>query len=53
MPRKGSAEMKVRFDPVTKTRLEAEAERRVVSMNLLVEKAVENALDTWEKQKLC
>jgi len=53
MPRKDCVEMKVRFPPTVRDRLEAEAERRVVSMNLLVEKAVERSLDEWEKQKLC
>jgi predicted HicB family RNase H-like nuclease len=49
--RKNCVEMKVRFQPATRTRLEAEAERRSVSMNLLIEHAVEHALDVWEKQE--
>ena len=42
----------IRLPDDLRNRLFIEAERRVVSVNFLVEKALESTLKTWEKQKL-
>lgn len=44
-------QLQVRFLPEDRERLEREAERRGVSKNYLVERAVCEALDRWEKEK--
>lgn len=45
-------QMQVRLSTVVRERLRNEADRRAVSVNLLVERAIEDALTRWEKQKL-
>ena len=45
-------QLQVRFTPEDRERLEKEAARRGVSKNYLVERAVCEALDRWEKEKL-
>mgnify|MGYP001601224323 CR=1 FL=1 len=42
----------VRLDPDIHARLRAEADRRLVSVNLLISKAVEKALTEWEPQDI-
>lgn len=42
----------IRFDPLLHKRLLAEAERRDVSVNYLVSRACERALERWEGQEL-
>jgi predicted HicB family RNase H-like nuclease len=45
-------QLQVRFQAEDRERLEREAERRGVSKNYLVERAVCEALDRWEKEKI-
>lgn len=45
-------QIQFRFTGETRTRLEHEAFRRSVSMNLLAENAIKTALDRWEKEKV-
>jgi predicted HicB family RNase H-like nuclease len=48
----GQSQIQIRVAPQLKKRLVAEAFRRTVSLNFLAEKAIEDALKVWEKQKL-
>ena len=45
-------QMQVRLAVGLRDRLLAEADRRAVSVNLLVERAIEQAVTGWEKQRL-
>ena len=45
-------QMQFRISPELQLRLNAEADRRFVSKNLLIERALENALTEWEKEDL-
>lgn len=45
-------QLQFRLSSVNKERLMKEAQRRAVSVNLLVERACVEALGRWEKQKL-
>ena len=46
------AQLSVRLPAVLRERLQQEAARRTVSINLLVQRALEESLTKWEKQKL-
>lgn len=45
-------QIQIRIDPKLLQRLKKEALRRCVSKNLLVERAIEEALNTWEGESL-
>lgn len=45
-------QLQIRLPLALRDRLNREADRRAVSVNLLAERAIEQALDGWEKQKL-
>ena len=51
-PAEKQAQIQLRLRVKTRKRLRAEAARREVSVNFLGERAIEQALDVWEKQKL-
>jgi predicted HicB family RNase H-like nuclease len=45
-------QLQFRLQERTRDRLRAEAKRRNVSVNYLIEQALEERLTTWEKEKL-
>jgi predicted HicB family RNase H-like nuclease len=45
-------QIQFRITSALRDRLHAEAERRTVSVNYLIERAVEESLTKWEKQRL-
>lgn len=45
-------QMQFRIPPELKRRLTTEAERRFISKNLLIERAIEQSLDEWETEDL-
>ena len=45
-------QMQIRLPASVRKRLEKESERRTVSKNFLVEKAIEDALAAWENEAL-
>lgn len=51
-PAEEQKQIQLRLPAQTRERLRAEADRRSVSVNFLGERAIEQALDKWEKQKL-
>jgi predicted HicB family RNase H-like nuclease len=52
IPADEQVQIQIRLTPELRKRLTAEADRRVVSVNLLAERAIEHALNLWEKQRL-
>lgn len=45
-------QIQIRLSTTLRDRLFAEADRRAVSVNLLAERALEQSVTVWEKQKL-
>lgn len=45
-------QMQIRISPKVKARLKKESERRIVSSNLLAERAIEEMLQVWEKERV-
>ena len=45
-------QMQIRLPAKIRLRLEKESERRTVSKNFLVERAIEEMLEQWESEKL-
>jgi predicted HicB family RNase H-like nuclease len=52
VPAAEQKQLQIRLPPALRRRLAAECQRRMVSTNLLVERAIEQALDDWEQQQL-
>lgn len=52
IPANEQVQIQIRLTPELRQRLGKEADRRVVSINLLAERAIEYALARWEKQSL-
>lgn len=50
-PANEQAQIQFRLPTALRDRLVKEANRRLVSINLLIERAIEQSLDAWEKQK--
>jgi predicted HicB family RNase H-like nuclease len=48
----GQVQMYLRIPKALRQRFQAEAKRRAVSMNLLGERAIEEALTRWEKEDM-
>ena len=46
------AQLNLRVPAILRERIQKEATRRTVSVNLLAQRALEEALTKWEKQKL-
>jgi predicted HicB family RNase H-like nuclease len=46
------AQLSIRVPVMLRERLQKEAARRTVSLNLLAQRALEECLTKWEKQKL-
>jgi predicted transcriptional regulator len=44
-------QIQIRLTTATRRRLEKQAAKRLVSKNLLAERAIEEALDRWEAEK--
>ena len=52
LPADEQVQMQFRCAPEFRARFAAEAERRQVSVNYLIERALTTSLDKWERQKL-
>jgi predicted HicB family RNase H-like nuclease len=48
----GRVQLQFRLTPDLRDRLRKEAERRDVSVNFLIERALEDGVSKWEKEKL-